>query len=93
MITIQFYSLLRLMLNRENIRIPSIDGDTVRIVLERVQQSVGTPIAHKLLTEAGLLQTGTIILLNRHNILPLDGLETNVADDDILAIFPPGAGG
>ena len=65
----------------------------MRTVLDRVQESLKTPISHKLLDNTGVLQTGTIILLNRHNILHLDGLETIVADGDTLALFPPGAGG
>lgn len=93
MINIQFYSLLRLLLNRENILLPPMEGDCVRTVLERVQEALKTPIAHKLLNDTGMLQTGTIILLNRHNILHLNGLETIVADGDTLALFPPGAGG
>lgn len=93
MINIQFYSLLRLMLNRENIQLEPVEGDCVRTILDRVQQSLKTTISHKLLDNAGVLQTGTIILINRHNILHLDGLETKVHDGDTLALFPPGAGG
>lgn len=93
MINIQFYSLLRLMLKRESIQIPAMEGDCVQTVLDRVQESLRTPMIHKLLAGSGLLHTGTIILLNRHNILHLNGLETIVADGDTLALFPPGAGG
>lgn len=93
LVNIQFYSLLRLMLDREKLRLAFTEGDSVRAVLDKVQQAINTDILHKLLDGEGVLQTGTIILLNRRNILDLDGLDTRVCDEDTLALFPPGAGG
>lgn len=34
-----------------------------------------------------------IILVNRHNIMLLEGLETRVRDGDVIGIFPQAAGG
>lgn len=81
------------MLDREKVQLAFVEGDSVRAVLDKVQQTLNTEILHKLLDEEGVLQTGTIILLNRHNILHLEGLDTMVCDGDTLALFPPGAGG
>jgi molybdopterin synthase sulfur carrier subunit len=39
------------------------------------------------------MHAGTIILVNRHNIHHLEGLQTPVNNNDVVAMFPPGAGG
>jgi molybdopterin synthase sulfur carrier subunit len=39
------------------------------------------------------MHAGTIILVNRRNILHLEKLETPVRSGDVVAFFPPGAGG
>lgn len=93
MLQIQFFSLLRLLLRRDAMELPCTLDDTVGQVLQRAQQSIATPFLHKLLDGQGKPHAGTIILVNRKNILHLQGLETPVADGDVIAFFPPGAGG
>lgn len=94
MVRLQFYGLLRLMLSgKEALELPWQAGDTVGRVLDKFQADERIPVTRKLLDEQGILHTGTIILLNRRNILHLDKLNTMVNDGDVLALFPPGAGG
>lgn len=93
MIHIQFFSLLRLLLKQERLELPAIDDENVAQLLQRAQQQLSTPFLHKLLDEDGNLHAGTIILINRHNILHQDGLQTPVRDNDVVGMFPPGAGG
>ena len=93
MVHLQFYSLLRMLLKQEKMELPAVEGETVVQLLERIQQQLTTPFLHKLLTEDGSMYPGTIILVNRHNIHHLESLQTPVRDTDVVALFPPGAGG
>jgi molybdopterin synthase sulfur carrier subunit len=93
MVQIQFFSLIRMLLKESAVEIPWTEGDTVQNVLEKTQQQIATPFLHKLLDGQGAPHAGTIILVNRKNILHQQGLQTPVADGDVLAFFPPGAGG
>lgn len=93
MLHIKFFSLLRLLLKRETLDLDRSDGDTVQQVLERAQRQLKTPFLHKLLDEQGSPHAGTIILVNRKNIHHLQGLQTPLDSGDVLALFPPGAGG
>ena len=93
MVQIQFYSLIRLLLKQEKIEISACENETVGQLLDRVQRQIATPFLHKLIDDDRQLHAGTIILVNRHNVLHLDGLQTKINDGDQLAFFPPGAGG
>jgi sulfur-carrier protein len=93
-VRVQIYGLLRLMLEgREALELPWQQGDTVRRVLQKFQAALPVPVSHKLVDAGGVLHLGTIILVNRRNILHLDGLDTALSAGDVLALFPPGAGG
>jgi len=93
MIKIQFYSLLRLLLKQEKFELPGEAGEDINQLLQRLQQLISTPFLHKLLDAQGELIPGTIIMVNRRNILHLQKLKTLVAAGDTIALFPPGAGG
>ncbi len=93
MIQVQFFSLLRLLLKQERLDLPVSGEMSVAQLLEQAQQQLATPFLQKLLDEQGELHAGTIILVNRRNIHHLQGLQSPVADGDVVALFPPGAGG
>lgn len=93
-VRVQIYGLLRLLLDgREALELPWQEGDTVRSMLEKFQGALPIPVNHKLVDAGGVLHMGTIILVNRRNILHLDALDTPLRGGDVLALFPPGAGG
>lgn len=93
MIKIQFYSLIRLLLKQEKLELPAHDSENVGQLLQRLQQQIKTPFLHKLLDEDGEPILGTIIMVNRRNIHHLEKLATPIQDSDVIALFPPGAGG
>lgn len=93
MLKLQFFGLIRLLLQREAMDIAWAEGDTVERVLARAEKQAATAFVHKLLDDQGAPHAGTIILVNRRNIVHLQGMQTELADGDVLAFFPPGAGG
>jgi len=93
MIKVKSFSLLRMLLKQELIELSAIEGETVAQLLARLQKQLPTPFLHKLLDDDGRMHAGTIILVNRHNIHHLQGLQTPLNDNDVVAMFPPGAGG
>ncbi|PLX91835.1 MAG: MoaD/ThiS family protein [Desulfuromonas sp.] len=93
MVEVQFFSLLRLLLKQDRISLPASKGETIMQLLQRMQEQLTTPFLHKLIDAEGGLHPGTIILVNRRNIHHLQGLQTPVNDQDVVAMFPPGAGG
>lgn len=93
MVQVQFFGLLRILLKQEQIELPAVEDETVAQLLRRLQQQFPTPFMHKLLDENGSMYAGTIILVNRKNIHHLEMLQTPVKEADVVAMFPPGAGG
>ena len=93
MIKIQFYSLIRLLLKQEKLELPASDNENVGQLLQRLQQQIATPFLHKLLDDKDEPLLGTIIMINRRNVHHLKKLETPILDGDVIALFPPGAGG
>ena len=67
-------------------------GDTVASVLARLV--AGYPaLGEHIFDDAGNLQVIINVFVNGRNIRFLDGLDTSLNDGDVLAIFPPVAGG
>jgi molybdopterin synthase sulfur carrier subunit len=93
MIKVQFFSLLRMLLKQERVELSAIEGESIAQLLARLQKQLPTPFLHKLLDDDGSMHAGTIILVNRHNIHHLQGLRTPLHDNEVVAMFPPGAGG
>lgn len=68
-----------------------IEGNTTRDVLETLCKMF--PGLEKLLFKDEALRPYINIFLNGRNILESGGLETALAPDDEIAIFPPVSGG
>jgi len=95
MIKVKFFTLLRLYLGLDDIDI-DIDGKTIEIgdLLNRIGEKLESRLVHdKLLDPGGEVLQGTIILIDGHDIMHMEGLHTVVAKGQSVSLFPPGGGG
>lgn len=92
MITIKFFSLIRLLIKQSELKIEG-NNLTVREILKISQSKIKIKFLFKLLNNADEMHTGTIILVNGKNIHHLNNLDTFVVDNDTVSLFPPGGGG
>jgi molybdopterin synthase sulfur carrier subunit len=90
---VKFYGEIRLFLKINEINI-EIDEDIKLIdFLKKIELILKKEFIHKLVKDNMEITAGTIILINGKNIYHLDMLNSIVKDNDVVALFPPGAGG
>jgi molybdopterin synthase sulfur carrier subunit len=92
MITVNFFTTLRIFLNTNQVIIQAPEM-SVNELLRRSEDLVSKRFLHKLLNQDGQILPGVMILVNGRNILHLEGVNTIVKGGDVVAIFPPGGGG
>ncbi len=69
------------------------DGSTVADVINRLGDRFGPDFRKQVLDERGRPNESFRILVNGQSIAALQGAETKLRDGDVVAIFPPVAGG
>jgi len=68
---------------------PTVDG-----LVERMAREYGDDFKRTLInTSTGKISSSVVVALNGVDIEALKGLDTNLKDGDVIAIFPPVAGG
>ncbi len=92
MATITFQTTLRRSLGVHTMQVER-PGATVGDVLAQCEGVLGQPVLPHLTTPQGELLRGVMILVNRKNVLLLQGLETPVGVNDDVVVFPPAGGG
>ncbi len=93
MIKVKFFTLLRLALGLEEVSIEAKRIDVKSLLIEVCKKIGNEIILKKLLDEHGNMQTGTIILINGHDIFHMDKLDTIIESNDSVSLFTPGGGG
>jgi MoaD family protein len=83
--TVKLFANLRRLAGTKEV---SIAGDTVGTVLDRLVKI--HPSLEPILLEKDGLRPHVLVTLNGHNIVELD---RHVTEQDIIAVFPPIAGG
>ncbi|MEM3027956.1 MAG: ubiquitin-like small modifier protein 1 [Candidatus Bathyarchaeia archaeon] len=89
---VRVFATLRDLLGTKGIEIKDSVGDVealINYIADRFQPS----FKNALLDEEGRVRKGFSILVNGREITFLKGLGTELKDGDIIAIFPPVAGG
>jgi len=91
MIAIKFFASFRDIVGRKGMDVEYRDEMKLGELLHDMC-SASEPL-DKACFEDGQLRDYVKLLVNGHNIAFLDGLETVLKDGDVIAVFPPVAGG
>jgi molybdopterin synthase sulfur carrier subunit len=89
---VRFYATLREVVGARSVDVDVPPGMPVSAVLERLFDQHPT-LEPKILDAGGGLRRAVNIFVNGRSVRFLQGLDTELAPDDDLAIFPPVAGG
>ncbi len=68
-------------------------GHTISDLLNQLCEEQGTKFCNTVFTEEGQLRRYIKILVNGRGLHVLQGLDTPLTDGDVVALFPPVAGG
>lgn len=90
-VTVKTFASLRQFIDKE-LRVDVAEGSTMKELLGALTSS-HRGLRNELFDETGELRKYVNILKNGRNIHFIDGLETVLEEDDLIAIFPPSGGG
>lgn len=90
--TIRLFATLRDIVGASEISVPFEGGGTVRDLVRAIQE-VSPELAAKILDENGQRTGLAHIFVDGRNILHLEGLDTRIAAEAQINIFPPVGGG
>ena len=93
---IRFFTILRELLGKktETIEFQGTSIVTVESVLKRLTDLYGQAFFNYVFNkETGTVKKYLAFLVNGLNVMPNEGLQTRLKNDDVLAIIPPVGGG
>jgi molybdopterin synthase sulfur carrier subunit len=89
---VKLFATLRQLVGAKEIEVGLEVGDTVGSVLTRLVADYPVLRGH-ILDDEGNLEAYINVFVNGRSMRFLDSLNTSLSEDDVLAIFPPVAGG
>jgi len=89
---VKVFATLRQLIGAKEIEVSLEVGDTVGSVIARLVADHPV-LGEHILDDEGNLEGYINVFVNRRSMRFLDGLNTNLSEDDVLAMFPPVAGG
>jgi len=90
---VKFYSLFKINLKSSGVEYELEREIKISSLIKKLDQDFDGYFTKKLLDDDGGIAPGSIILVNGHNVIHLDGLETEIDNNDTVTLFPPSAGG
>ncbi len=90
--TVRFFATFKQITNHREIEFEIEEGTTIQQLLEVIFEQFVT-LQDKIFNDNNELRPWIHILKNGRNIKFLDGIETTLTDGDVVALFPPVAGG
>ena len=91
-IKVNFYAMLRLTTGVSSVDVETEGPVTMRRLIDLACEKTTARLREDLL-EGQAIKKGTLLLVDGRNVLFLDGLDTKVNADQVIAFFPPGGGG
>jgi len=92
-VEVRLFAILREIAKQKVVLEELPDGSSISYVVSRLCERFGPSFRAQVLDERGQLSESLTVLLNGHNIALLTGAFTKLKDGDVVAIFPPVAGG
>jgi molybdopterin synthase sulfur carrier subunit len=89
---VKLFATLRQIVGEKEIEVDLRIGDTVGSVLARLVADYPV-LEERIFDDDGNLEGFINVFVNRRSIRFLGGLNASLSEDDVLAIFPPVAGG
>lgn len=90
-VMVKFFTTLRELAGEKQ---TEVRGDTVAEIIEKVVEKYGSKFRDSLFDkETGRIKPFYNILINGIRLSPREGLDREVKDGDVIAIFPPVGGG
>ena len=89
---VKLFATLRQLVGAKEIEVGLEVGDTVGSVLARLVADYPA-VGEHIFDDNGNLEGYINVFVNGRSMRFLDGLNTSLSEDDVLAIFPPVAGG
>ena len=90
--TVRFFASFKQITKKRELEIEIKEDSTIFQLLEKLFDQFG-PLREQIFDENNMLNEWIQILKNGRSIKFLDGLETKLTDGDVIALFPPVAGG
>lgn len=91
-VTVKFFASFREAVGREQVEVTAVMD--VAALLDELVQRFGEKMAEQIYKSGSKKLRETVnILVNGRSINLLSGLDTNLKDGDVVAIFPPVSGG
>ncbi|MEW5722748.1 MAG: ubiquitin-like small modifier protein 1 [Thermodesulfobacteriota bacterium] len=90
-VQVDFYGAVQQVFGDKSTRVSVGPAPTVRAVLERLCTTAER--RGKIFDPSGGLRPEVTVMKNGRNVLFLNGLETEVSEGDVVALFPPTFGG
>jgi len=95
-VRVRLFTSLRELIGKRELEFEVKDSDkplTVKVLLELLAQRYGKEVEHYIYNENGNVRSYLQFLVNGRSTTTLNGLETKLKENDLVAIIPPVGGG